>query len=291
LGAAFIAAVAPYSGRIALFFWQGLGKPGKMSGAAPLTSSPLPGTDMARRNPPWQRDELILALDLYFRHRPDTISKKHPEIAALSELLNKLPIHPDRPDADKFRNINGTYMKLCNFLALDPEYKGKGLEAGGRLERDIWAEFASDRERLSRLAEATRKFYLSVDPSGVMELAEEEEFPEGKVLYRVHRLRERSRDLVRLVKEKAMDEHGRLLCAACTFDFAAVYGEIGRGFIECHHLLALADLLAEQATRPSDLALVCPNCHRMIHRKRPWLSLDTLTDLVLRRYPKAPNEA
>ena len=49
---------------------------------------------MARRNPPWQRDELILALDLYFRHRPDTISKKHPEVAALSELLNKLPIHP-----------------------------------------------------------------------------------------------------------------------------------------------------------------------------------------------------
>ena len=66
---------------------------------------------MARRNPPWQRDELILALDLYFRHRPDTIGKKHPEVAALSELLNKLPIHPDRPDTAKFRNVNGTYMK------------------------------------------------------------------------------------------------------------------------------------------------------------------------------------
>jgi 5-methylcytosine-specific restriction enzyme A len=173
-----------------------------MSGAATVTSSPLPGTDMARRNPPWQRDELILALDLYFRHRPDTISKKHPEIAALSELLNKLPIHPDRPEADKFRNINGTYMKLCNFLALDLEYKGKGLEAGGRLERDIWAEFAADRERLARLAEAIRKFYLSVDPSGVAELAEEEEFPEGKVLYRVHRLRERNWDLVGLGRRR-----------------------------------------------------------------------------------------
>src|SRR5262249_39812413 len=161
--------------------------------------------------------------------------------------------------------------------ALDPEYKGKGLEAGGRLERDIWAEFASDRERLARLGEAIRKFYLTVDPSGVAELEEEGEVPEGKGLYRLHRLRERNRDLVKLVKEKAVDEHGRLFCAVCTFDFADVYGEIGRGFIECHHLLALADLLAEQATRPSDLALVCPNCHRMIHRKRPWLSLDKLT--------------
>src|SRR5262249_18460908 len=131
----------------------------------------------------------------------------------------------------------------------------------------------------------------TVDPSGVAELEEEGEFPEGKVLYRLHRLRERNRDLVKLVKEKAVDEHGRLFCAVCTFDFADVYGEIGRGFIECHHLLALADLLAEQATRPSDLALVCPNCHRMIHRKRPWLSLDKLTELILRHPLKASAES
>src|SRR5262249_61545435 len=100
--------------------------------------SPRPhrGSAMARRNPPWQRDELILALDLYFRHRPDTITKAHPEVLALSELLNALPIHPDRPDPARFRNVNGTYMKLCNFLAHDPDYRGKGLEAGGKLEPD-----------------------------------------------------------------------------------------------------------------------------------------------------------
>jgi 5-methylcytosine-specific restriction protein A len=245
---------------------------------------------MARRNPPWQRDELILALDLYFRHRPDTISKAHPEIAALSELLNKLPIHPDRPDAAKFRNVNRTYMKLCNFLALDPDYQGKGLEAGGRLERDVWAEFAADRDRLARVAEAIRKFYLSVDPSGVAELEEEEAFPEGKVLYRLHRQKERSRELVRLAKQRTMDEAGRLLCAACAFDFAVTYGEVGRGFIECHHLLALADLIAERATRVTDLALVCSNCHRMIHRRRPWLTLGNLAELIARQLRQPPSQ-
>jgi 5-methylcytosine-specific restriction protein A len=243
-------------------------------------SGPSPRTEMARRNPPWQRDELILALDLYFRLRPDTISKAHPEVAALSELLNKLPIHPDRPDPGTFRNVNGTYMKLCNFLALDPDYRGKGLEAGGRLERVIWQEFAGDRVRLACLAEAIRKCYLSVDPSGVAELAEEGEFPEGRVLYRLHRLRERNPALTRLAKERGMDERGRLLCAACAFDFAAVYGEVGRGFIECHHLLALADLLAERPTRLSDVALVCSNCHRMVHRRRPWLTMGNLTELI-----------
>ena len=46
---------------------------------------------------------------------------------------------------------------------LGEAYQGKGLEAGGRLERVIWDEFAGDRERLAGIAEAIRKFYLSVD--------------------------------------------------------------------------------------------------------------------------------
>jgi 5-methylcytosine-specific restriction protein A len=118
-----------------------------------------------------------------------------------------------------------------------------------------------------------------VEPSTPAE-AEEEAFPEGKVLYRLHRVHERNADLVRRAKERAMDEWNRLACAACGFDFAAVYGEVGRGFIECHHLLALADLVAERLSRVSDLALVCSNCHRMVHRRRPWLGLDELTALL-----------
>ena len=44
------------------------------------------------RNPKWHRDEIILALDLYFDKDLGTISSKNPKIIALSELLNKLPI-------------------------------------------------------------------------------------------------------------------------------------------------------------------------------------------------------
>jgi 5-methylcytosine-specific restriction enzyme A len=230
---------------------------------------------MARRNPPWQRDELILALDLYFRHRPDTIAKTHPAVEALSELLNALPIHPDRPDPQKFRNVNGTYMKLCNFLALDPEYRGKGLEAGGRLEQAVWAEFVGDRDRLARIAKAIRDYHRAVEPGGIRETEEEDEFPEGRVLYRLHRVRERDPELVRRAKAKALDESGRLPCWACSFDFEAEYGALGCGFIECHHLVGLADL-GERRSKVADLALVCPNCHRMVHRRRPWLGLGEL---------------
>ena len=59
------------------------------------------------RNPPWTRDELILALDLYFRVNPLHTSEQHPDIQELSVLLNALPVHSTRPDAEVFRNPNG----------------------------------------------------------------------------------------------------------------------------------------------------------------------------------------
>jgi 5-methylcytosine-specific restriction protein A len=141
---------------------------------------------MASRNPPWHRDELILALDLYFRHPPAHISKEHPEVRALSKLLNQLPIHADRPDAVRFRNPNGVYMKLCNFLRLDPSYKGKGLQTGGGLEEKVWKEFAEDRARLAETAEAihARLAHPSTTESVTLPEDEEDEFAEGKVLFR-----------------------------------------------------------------------------------------------------------
>jgi 5-methylcytosine-specific restriction protein A len=58
------------------------------------------------------------------------------------------------------------------------------------------------------------------------------------------------------------------------------YGARGEGFIECHHLVALSTLRPGQRTRLSDLAVVCANCHRMIHRGTPWLGLEELRALL-----------
>ena len=64
----------------------------------------------SKRNPPWHRDELILALDLYERLGRTVADDKHPEVIALSPVLNILPIHSGRPDATRFRNANGVGM-------------------------------------------------------------------------------------------------------------------------------------------------------------------------------------
>jgi 5-methylcytosine-specific restriction protein A len=172
-------------------------------------------------------------------------------------------------------------------LALDPDYEGVGLEAGGKLEKAIWDEFSRDRQRLAAVAAAIRAGYLEVEPSLPPEVEEELAFPEGKVLYRLHRLRERSPGLVRRAKERALHEDGKLACAGCSFVFAEVYGEVGRGFIEAHHLAPLGELAGERRSRLSDLALVCANCHRMLHRKRPWLRLGELPSLLL--HPGQPS--
>jgi 5-methylcytosine-specific restriction protein A len=233
----------------------------------------------AHRNPPWARDELILALDLYFDHRPTSISKTHPAVVALSKVLNDLPIHGDRPDALRFRNPNGVYMKLCNFLRCDPTYNGTGLQRGAQAEEGVWNEFAGNRALLKRTADAIRTGASAPEVSKQEERAadeEEEEFPEGKVLYRLHHARERSVGLREKAKAAALEKKGCLACAACGLDFHAKYGEVGRGYIECHHTIPVSELQPDSTTKLKDVVLLCPNCHRMVHRRRPWLSVKEL---------------
>jgi len=105
---------------------------------------------------------------------------------------------------------------------------------------------------------------------------------EGRELLRLHRLRERRTHLVARKKRSVYFEAGRLACEVCGFDFAAVYGPLGEGFAECHHTLPLAQSTGERRTRLSDLAVVCANCHRMLHR-RPQKTVAMLRELVRSR--------
>lgn len=98
--------------------------------------------------------------------------------------------------------------------------------------------------------------------------------PEGEVKVRSHRYRERSRELVNMAKEFFYLQHKRLFCEVCDFDFGATYGE--PDFIEAHHRTPLRDLQPGMRTKLSDLAMVCANCHRMLHRGRPWPTIDEL---------------
>ena len=116
--------------------------------------------------------------------------------------------------------------------------------------------------------------------SAISDDPEEEDFPEGRVLYRVHRTHERNPELVNRAKTLALKQGGTLAGVVCDFDFFKTYGSVGKHFIECHHTIPVSELSEGMTTKIADVVLVCSNCHRMLHRKRPWLKVEDLKALV-----------
>jgi 5-methylcytosine-specific restriction enzyme A len=80
---------------------------------------------------------------------------------------------------------------------------------------------------------------------------------------RMHKRIERNIKLVSEAKRRL-----GFTCQACDLNFEEIYGSIGKGYIEVHHLVPLSQLKGKRvALDPEqDFAVLCANCHRMIHR-------------------------
>lgn len=105
---------------------------------------------------------------------------------------------------------------------------------------------------------------------------EDDEFSEGKLLLKKHLSRERNPKLISEAKRLFLKEHGKLFCEVCGFDFVKTYGEIGENFIEAHHIKPVSKMKDGEKTKIEDIAMVCSNCHSMMHRKKPWLTVEQL---------------
>ena len=237
---------------------------------------------MVTRNPSWSRDELIVALDFYLTHPSSIPGKNSKEILELSSFLNALKSKVGGEISETFRNANGVYMKLMNFRRFDPSSTGVGLQRGNKDEEVVWNLYSSKPQDLHKVAAAIRSFVTSdfLNAPGDLETDDTESGEEGQLLTRVHRYRERDPKLVKRKKDRVLAELGSLSCEVCSFDFGKSYQKHGEGFIECHHTKPLSELGVGGVTNLSDLALVCSNCHRMIHRKRPWLSIEGLKSFL-----------
>jgi 5-methylcytosine-specific restriction protein A len=143
-----------------------------------------------QKNPTWTRDELILALDVYFTLNIAHVTARHPDIIALSELLNDLPIHSPSHENYKFRNPPGVHMKLRNFVRFDNRYSRRGLQRGGKLEEAIWKEFAENRARLHTTAKAIKENYRAlprsenlIDEENIEASFQKERFYRGFIIF------------------------------------------------------------------------------------------------------------
>jgi putative restriction endonuclease len=131
---------------------------------------------------------------------------------------------------------------------------------------------------------------LKMDPlsadnlDGVLDEAEVEIVAsEGRARLRIHLRRERSRKLIKAFKASLSN----FTCEACGTDMEAVYGALGAGYIEAHHRTPVSHLKDGDKTKLADLAALCPNCHRIIHRNDLMSVADLRNHLQRRARPLA----
>jgi len=227
-------------------------------------------------NPSWTKDETILALDLYLKCGEKIPSNTDKRVIALSALLRSMKIHPATDTNESFRNADGVAFKLQNLRQVAT---GKGLANFSAMYRAVWRGLGDKPDEVTKLADLIRQsvsILADEDPN-----IDDEEFAEGAMATRLHKRRERAKGLrPKLLKKKAAE--GVLCCDVCGRQYSSLGSDLEDAPFEAHHVVPLAAAAARK-TRLTDLALLCANCHRLIHRamsrKRQWVSIDEARDL------------
>ncbi len=102
---------------------------------------------------------------------------------------------------------------------------------------------------------------------------------EGKRMLKKHYVRERNPRIIKEAKRIAFEQFGELKCEVCGFVFKDHYGERAEDYIEGHHKKPISEMEEGATTTTNDIALVCSNCHRTIHIKMPWLTIEEIKEI------------
>jgi len=101
---------------------------------------------------------------------------------------------------------------------------------------------------------------------------------EGAVKYRLSAERVRNTALYK-AKIRLTASNGPICCEGCNQDYCSIYGEIGQDIWHVHHNNPLGTGAA-RVTKLDDLAVLCPNCHAIVHKHEPILSVEELRHLI-----------
>ena len=156
----------------------------------------------------------------------------------------------------------------------------------GIKSEDSWPQLhAMMIDAMVRMERATRprlESLATVDPATALPIPEEinepQLYPEGAIRKIWVNAYERNS----AARTACLDAHG-IACTVCGFEFERAYGEIGREFIHVHHLRPLSEVPPDYEVDPvKDLRPVCPNCHAMLHRRSPPMSIEELQECLRR---------
>lgn len=106
--------------------------------------------------------------------------------------------------------------------------------------------------------------------------SERVKFIEGKKTTKVINIYERDPQ----ARKKCIEHYG-YICKVCSFNFEQIYGEIGKNFIHVHHEKELSLMREDYEVDPiNDMKPVCPNCHSMLHKRKPAYSIEELKNIL-----------
>lgn len=70
-------------------------------------------------------------------------------------------------------------------------------------------------------------------------------------------------------------------CFICGFNFEEKYGLTGKDFIHVHHLKQISEVSKPYEIHPiEDLRPICPNCHSLIHKRRPAYTIEEMKKFI-----------
>jgi putative restriction endonuclease len=169
----------------------------------------------------------------------------------ISEALNELPEKWEDRDGYKWFKVLST---------AEPNGPGSWLWK-------MRPEFAVALEKLGLVTQTERLIPEEID---------EKVYPEGAVRSINVNAYERSTE----ARNRCISCYGPK-CDICKFDFGIVYGEKLAGYIHVHHLRPLSEIKGEYTVDPiKDLRPVCPNCHAVIHSRKPPYSVEEVQLMI-----------
>ena len=118
-----------------------------------------------------------------------------------------------------------------------------------------------------------KKLVLSVFPDEVDEYVK---YAEGKTKTILVNSYERNQ----VARKKCIEYYGAF-CQVYNFNFGRIYGEIDKDIIHLQHIVEIATMENEYSVDPIiDFITVCPNCHSMLHKKKPAYLIDELKEIM-----------
>ncbi|MEU3475316.1 HNH endonuclease [Rhodococcus sp. NPDC006774] len=209
-----------------------------------------------------------------------------PQVIELSQFLRTQVSGAVLLDDPEFRNVNGVSRKTTDVMTAHPAYS-RARTKGGRTTQDVVTAYLAHPIFHHRASVELRKagtLARGEDQDLTFQAEDEPAAIEGRVAERLTRIRERDPKLRQQKIRQSQVLHGGLACEVCTFDFEQSYGALGSGYVQVHHVVPLHSS-GEVTTTLDGLAIVCANCHVMLHRGANWRTPSELQAVLATRPP------